>query len=1064
MDPSMSAVRFEHPELLWLLAIIVPAAILGVRSLRSHDLLRRATILVMRALLLTGVTIVLAGPHFRRSHDQLTVIGVLDISGSVRRFADLPALGTLDPAAREIIVPPQGATEPLGLPENIYSNLDYLRAWFRAAAGVRGPDDRFGLVVFDGRTTAIVPPTRGEYSDENISIAMEEGTNIERAIQLALAMFPAESAKRIVLVSDGNETGGSALQAAQFAAGARDGENSLGPASRLPDQLGAGVPIDVAPISYHIEHDVQVARIEAPLAARPEQVVTIRVVLESVSAANGWLTLFHEEVAVDLNGEESGVQAALALPAGRTVYEIDVPLGRTPVQRFRAVFQTADPLADRLPENNRASAFISTPGRGAILILRQQHEPADRLLQETLRAAGLDVDAEVPGRMPADLLLLQQYDLVILQNVPAYEFDESAQRMLARYVNDFGGGLIMTGGENSFGAGGWNGTPVEDVLPLELDLPREMRINQAALVLVMDKSGSMGMNVAGSRATQQEIANRGAAEAIRSLQRESLIGVVVFDSFSSVRVELAPNDDPEKSAERVMGITPAGGTFMGPALRRAQEMLREADVKRKYVVVLSDGHSEGREELPAIVGEMAAEGISISTIAVGDEADRPMLAAMAEIGGGEFHDVINPALLPRVLVDSVQVVNKPLIKVATVTPVAQASGTTLAAGLADAPPLEGLVLTAPRNDPRVTTELITTENEPLLAHWQAGIGRAAAFTSDVTGDWSRHWAGWPGYSNSFTQLARMISRPPASQDYELATTIDGGTLDIALRAVDEQGDAVDFLSVPGTVYTPDGREIEIKLAQTGPGEYTARVPAEESGNFIVALQPRQGNVALPPVVGGATQAEGLEFRRYSSNIALLQQIAEVTGGRLLDIRDPQSANLYDRAGMRRSVSLLPAWKLLLPFIIAALLLDIAARRIAWDARTIRRAAEAGLARVRPARLKGEESRATLAALRERSDAVFDSMAREAKPGEAATTQRGAHEAPIDEESRQAGIRAALDALQGKRPASAGPRAPKMASPPADSTEVREAAATTSGLLAAKKRLRDQLEGRRDGSS
>lgn len=1037
----MFGMRFEQPQFLWLLLLVVPIAIAGIWALASSDGLRRATVVGLRTVLFVSVVLVLAGPHFRRTHDQLTVIGVLDISGSVRRFADFSLPAGTDGAAMDAPA--------------ARSNLEFLREWLRQATADRRPDDRFGLVVFDGRATVLATPTRGEYADDNVSIAMSEGTDIAHAIQLALAMFPGETARRIVLLSDGNETVGSALHAARAAAGRSPDGGDAGDNAAA----AAGVPIDVVPISYRVEHDVQIVRVEAPPSARPEQAVTVRILLDSIQPTTGWLTLLHEDVPVDINGEREGFRARLSLPAGRSVHIAQVMLGGTPVQRFEAVFEPDDARADSLPENNRASAFISTPGKGAVLIVRNDNGAADRILEETLRSAGMDVEATNPGRIPADLLQLQAYDLIILQNVPAYEFDDSMQQMLARYVNDFGGGLIMTGGENSFGAGGWNGTAIEEVLPVELDLPKELRLNQAALVLVMDKSGSMAMNVAGSRATQQQIANRGAAEAIMSLQPDSLVGVVVFDSFASVRVPLAPNDNPQRSIDRIMGVRPAGGTFMGPALARAREMLNEVDVPRKYVVVLSDGHSEGREQLPALVGQMAVDGITVSTIGVGDQADREMLAAMADIGGGEFHDVINPAMLPRVLVDSVQVVNKPLIKIATVQPIVQATGTTLAAGLAGAPPLEGLVLTAPRLDPRISMELVTPDNEPLLAHWQAGVGRAAVFTSDVTGDWSRHWTPWPGYASAFTQLARMTSRPPSSHDYELVTTIDEGTLEIRFRAVDQEGDYLDFLSVKGAVYTPSGGELEVALSQTGPGSYAARLPAEESGNYVVALLPRQGAAALPPVVGGVNQPEGIEFRRYQSNISLLQRIAEETGGRLLDARDPRGVELYDRSGMRDSASLLPAWKLMLPFVIAIVLLDIAARRIAWDAHLIRRALVSAITRVAPARIKGEETKATLAALRQRNAMTGESIESSRPTMDSHRVGPAGQErtsGDVDEQTRQDRIQAALDALQGSKSTSKTPQP----SPPPPEPVAPDAAATTSGLLAAKKRVRDQLEGRR----
>ena len=241
---------------------------------------------------------------------------------------------------------------------------------------------------------------------------------------------------------------------------------------------------------------------------------------------------------------------------------------------------------------------------------------------------------------------------------------------------------------------------------------------------------------------------------------------------------------------------------------------------------------------------MADDGIRLTTIAVGDRADHETLRRLAEVGGGEFYPVRNPRTLPRVLVDSVQVMNKPLLKEEPFVPQVQATGSKLTVGLEDAPVLGGLVITAPRSDPNVTVELAHPDGEPLLAHWQVGLGRAAAFTSDADGGWSDRWVEWPGYAVFWTQLARAMARPTTSPDAELLTVIRDGRLHITLEAAREEG-FLDYLHVDGVAYTPSGEAVPVKLPQTAPGRYETSLAATEPGNYVVALSPRRGRIASP---------------------------------------------------------------------------------------------------------------------------------------------------------------------------------------------------------------------------
>lgn len=1008
-------IRFDHPELLLLGLLALPLAWIGWRALRAAEGLRKATILLLRAAVVLLLAGLLASPRVERSHDDLTVIGVLDISGSVRRFASLP-----------------DAPEQAGR-----GAISQLRWWFREAARDKRPDDRFGMVVFDGRAAVVATPTRGSWPDEDIDLAMIEGTNIAEAIRLAMAMFPPNTGRRLVLATDGNETAGDALAAAREAAGmagagfGSGGAAASGAPAALNDRLmrvnpsrRLGVPIDVLPLAYRVESDTQIARVEAPSAGRPGQIVPLRVVIESLQPATGWITLRREGAIVDLSPDEDEFRRRVDVPAGTSVHTLAAALGDTPINRFEAVFEPDD-AADLLPENNRAEAFIASPGTGAALLVRGSAVGEPDPFEAALREASIPLEVVSPGRVPREMLTLQAYDVIILQNVGAWEIDPPVQETIARSVNDFGTGLIMLGGENAFGAGGWNGTPVEAILPVELDLPRSLRLTEAALVIVLDKSGSMARPVAGARRSQQEIANEGTAWAIESLQPDSQVGVVVFDSFSQTRVPLGPNTNPRETAERVRSISPGGGTHIGPALRRAQDMLRTANVRRKYIVLLTDGQSEMPEDLRALAAELSAEGISLSTIAVGDDADHGLLRDMATIGGGQFYPVLNPNTLPAVMVDSVRVVNRPLIKEATFQPVVVGPGAALTQGMDRAPALHGLVLTSFREDPRVTVEMVTPEEEPLLTHWQAGLGRVAAFASDAHGEWSRDWVGWSEAESFWAQLTRLVTRSPLSREFEFDARIDDGRLTITLDATSASRMGMDQLVVTGTVYGPDGRSREIRLRQVAPGRYAATIDAPQSGHSVIALMPRRGQEALAPIIGAASQATGVEYRRYRSNIDLLRRVADETGGRLLEAADPRGADLFDREGLPPSVSLLPVWRELLWLLLGLVLLDVTARRLAWDRDTIARAISAAVARVRHPRERTREVRTTLASLKERGREVEQTVEREGaafskltgdsrlRTREEVLAQR-AREQGTDAASQQARREAALDQLAGRR--------------------------------------------------
>ena len=911
------SLTFERPEWLAAALIALPMAWLGLRSFVSMTRLRAWSAVVVRALLMLMLAAMLAGASMVRTSDRVGVIAVVDVSDSMRLFADRFANLPNDPDGKRESYP--GAVRQW---------LEHASAPPRTlgAGNGRRPDDALGIVVFDGSAAAVAVPqvassasSKGPaHLDTTFDVSMTQGTDIAGALRYARSMFPPGASRRLLLVSDGNQTTGNAEEAAR-------------------ELAGDGVRVDVLPISYVVDREVMIEGVDAPPQAPDGATVRVRVVIRSTGNASGTLELLYEGAPVDLNGDQPGTARHITLPpgGGRTVETLEVPLKPgIALHRFEPVFTPDSADMDGVASNNRADAFTLTPSRGRVLLVvgASESQPANRPtldLPDTLARQGVAVSRVTPGELGNDLLSLSGYDLVMLQNVAAEELPRPTQTAIAQYVTKLGGGLVMIGGPDSFGAGGWQGTPIEPILPVRLDLGEDLIAPAAALALVLDRSGSMAWHMGSGIRSKQEVANEGAALAILTLDKSDELVVIAFDEEPAVIVPFGRNSDPLRSAQRIRSITPNGGTRIGPAMLDAAREMRSSRAAVRHMIVMTDGRDEAGSNLKEIARELHAQGITISTIGIGDDTDEEGLRAVAEIGGGKYYPVNDPNILPRVFLKEVRVVRRPLIREQPFLPHLTPSGSPLTQGLQQIPELNGLVITRARTDPKTTNAMLSNKGEPVLAHWYAGRGQVAAFTPDAD-HWAEPWLTWPGYAQLWGRIARTIARPAADSASELTVGVEDDELRIRLDAADKDGRALDLLSVPGTIYQPDGASSEIRLSQTGPGVYEARVPARQRGTYIAALSPMQGEKRLAPVIGGASAPIGPELRRPRSDVALLERIARITHGRVLDLQSPDTAGLFDRAGVEVRRAALPIWRTLLAWAVLLLVLDIGTRRVAWD--------------------------------------------------------------------------------------------------------------------------------------
>jgi uncharacterized membrane protein len=990
----------DDPRWLVLILIGLVCAALGWRWLRAVPRIRRVPAVLARVLLAIACALALAGLHADRRSDRVAVVGVVDLSGSVLAFADFGR-----DAEGRTISPQEAAWDLLA----------------RAAQG-REPDDPFGLVVFDARPIALATPTTDDPLARTPSYTPADGTDTLAALRLARAMLPADADGRLVLISDGRST------------------------RATLDDITMDVPVDVAAITYRVERETIVESFDLPARAAANAEVEGRVVIRSTGPVRGTVTVLRDGRPVDLSPDEPGVGVrAETGGAGRHVVPVRYALPDGRVHRYEAVFEPdrAETVAgtllfgDTSVSNNRAEAFTISRAPGAVLLVDATGQGEQGVLARTLRAAGRQVELIVPAAFPPDLLDLEGYDLVVLDDVPFDALPQGSAERLDAYARDFGGGVIFVGGRSALTAGGWRGSAIEDALPVRLEIADRVVMPEAAVIFVLDRSGSMARPVMGSSQSQQEIANRAAVGAIETLDPGDQVGVIAFSNNPSIVVPLGPNTDTEATKNAVLGIGSSGGTNLALALQTAINQFQTVQTRTRHVIVLSDGMSLEPERLPALAAQLRESGAKVSTIGIGDDADFDALRTVAEQGGGVFYRVVNPAVLPQVFIRAIRLMREPAIRDTPFTPIVTDPDSPAMAGVGTVPTLGGVVLSTRRD--RASTPVVTPDDEPVVAYWPVELGRTAVVTTDAQA-WSARWAETPGFARFWTNLSAWTARAVDDTPGDLRLLARGDAADLVYEAQSESGEPLDAMTVTANLYLPDGSSRAVELRQTGPGRYEGQARNLPAGVIVGAARAERAGESLPPAIAGIAVRAGAEDQHLSSDEAGLARLAARTGGRVLDWSDPRP--LFER---RREPRVLRSalWPALLAASLVLFLIDVAMRRLAWD-RWVQDAREGTVAATRAA------GAGSVAQLRERRPAAAGPLIETDANAERLRIERARHErqlAELRERSRPAG------------PAGPAPAAP--AAPPSLPTDPQPAPdanpADGGGLLAAKRRARKRFE-------
>ncbi len=729
--------------------------------------------------------------------------------------------------------------------------------------------------------------------DQGLAVMEEIGasSNFERGVHLARGLFPGGSSRHLILVGDGVETRGSLLDAAKEAA-------------------VAGIKIHAIGVSGEIQPDVRVTRLTSSQSRLNEGAsLELEAMIEGSLSGPGRVRLFEngvevEEVAVQITAGEPLVQRFKRVPEKRNIYNY-----RVVIEGFAGI--------DSIPENNEALSIVDVRGKPLYLYVEGE-EGESHYLVEAMNREGIRLDVRGPEGLPASLQELSGYDGIILSDIPAHRIGESRMSAIRDYVETLGGGFVMIGGMNSFGVGGYYRTPIEEVLPVKLKAPDEEESQSSALALVIDRSGSMsGQKI--------EICKAAAVASAELLSNKDFIGVYAFDSQVHEIVPMTRVTSTSTIAGQIALIGSGGGTNIYPGMVKAREALTEVKARVKHMIVLTDGQSSG-EGYQALASQCHAEGITISTVAVGAGAQVGLLQSIAAAGGGQSYVTMDPNAIVRIFTQDTLTHTGRMIREEAFEPrLVEAHPMLRDWEDGIAPPLLGYVKTNRKATAQIP--LVTDTGDPLLAHWRFGLGKVTAFTSDCKSRWAALWVSdWSGYSALWSQILRETARPPQGWNMDLRLEEEGSDVKITVDLAEDAGTRRNGATVEAEVFHLPASALgsgmksvaTLRLGQEGPGWYGSRFRPAEAGVYLVRA--RSGSQI---VSAGYVHNPSSEVATGRVDEALLREVCEITGGTYLE--SPGQPLELTGTDVARYVEL---WPWLMMAFLVVFLLDLILRR--WE--------------------------------------------------------------------------------------------------------------------------------------
>ena len=727
--------------------------------------------------------------------------------------------------------------------------------WVRDALAAQPAGARSAVALF-GADARLESTMQADNSLGTPAVQVDgSATDPARALRLAGAVLPTDARRRVVLLSDGRFTTG-------------DGELE---AEVLGD---AGARIDVVPVGRGSGLDVAVADVAAPGVVREGERYTIDAIIAASEPTTVLVTLFADGVVDE--------KRAVEVEAGSTAVSFERIADEDGIARYQVHVSTA---GDAIVQNDTAFGAVRVEGPPKVLLV-EGTSGAGTTLAEALRAGDLLVDTATPQVIPP-LDELSVYSAVMLVDVDRRDLSAEQVESLAVAVRDLGRGLVVVGGDRSYGLGGYLDSELEELLPVVSEILDPKRRQTVAEVLAIDTSGSMGnchcneeavAGVGGPRAdggaNKTDISRSGAARAIDALSENDEVGVLAFNSTDQWIIDLQRLPSEEVVNSGLNRLHPSGGTNVSTSLSTAAEALRKSRASLKHIIFFSDGFTApgALDGLAADAERLAAEGITVSVIATGEGA-APALEAIAVAGQGRFYPGRDLQRIPEILMEEAVIASRDFITEGEFLPEITAASDVVR-NLTSSPPLLGYVGTTEKPTAR-TLLRIGPDRDPLLATWRIGIGTTTAWSSDGGDRWSQLWAEWDGYVDFWSRVVKDTF-PAGEGEGAITARITGDTMSLMVEGAETFPDGAEGIA---RVTQPDGSTVEVPLQRTAGARFEAELLTDQTGTFAVGAAVQAAGDAVLSVSTITSSSFAPEYLPGAPEPETLLRLSEISNGR-----------------------------------------------------------------------------------------------------------------------------------------------------------------------------------------
>lgn len=725
--------------------------------------------------------------------------------------------------------------------ESVKNQEGEMLAAIEQAISEMDPEDSYAIVSTAENAQIIQSPSSSEQGlITNVNIENKSYTNLEEGLQLASSLLSSDKKGRIVLMTDGNENMGDVRQQVEL----------------LHDQE---ILIDVLPFNPSIQKDVAIESFSSPSSLYQGEDAKLSINLASTIDTTARIRI--------TKNNETVIDEEVQVKEGENSYRFTDYINSSGVHNYKAEIIAAD---DDVSQNNQSFAVAEAKGPPQILMVDDEAE-GENLLQ-ALEASELTVTKTKPELLPTSLSGFLEYETIIFNNISATDITQEQMEMIESAVRDFGKGFLMTGGNKSYGLGGYFKTPIEKLLPVDMDLKGKKQLPSLGMIIVLDRSGSMS-------GYKLDLAKEAAARSIELMRNKDTLGFIAFDDKPWTIIETGPLDDKEEAAEKIRSITEGGGTEIFTPLEQAYNELKDLKLQRKHIILLTDGQSATNGDYSKLISAGLENNVTLSTVAIGNDADRVLLEQLATEGTGRFYDVQDASTIPSILSRETVLTTRTYIEDNPFYPMYTEGNNWSSIFENGIPEMNAYVATDPKS--RAETILMSEKNDPVLTRWKYGLGNSVAWTSDISGEWAGEWPAWSNWPSLWNEIITWTFPTYESELYDVEQTIDGKNIKLDISSLNQ-----DMQPIKATVVDEKGREIEADYRIKSPSKHEVNFTAEP-GIYYLQLSKFDDEQISSTFQTGIAVPYSKEFELKNQNNTLLNDIAELGDGRILT--DPKEA-------------------------------------------------------------------------------------------------------------------------------------------------------------------------------